>query len=210
MQLTGKVALVTGGSRGIGRGIAIALAEAGAQVALTYKVNQGLAEQAVGSIAAQGGKAIAIQMIVEDRSSVRRAITEARSNLGSINILVNNAATVQEKPFDTITDADWAHMLAVNLKGPFVCCQEVLPDMLRQEWGRIINISSIGGQWGGYNQVHYAAAKAGLISLTRSLAKIYSNQGIITNSVALGLVRTDMSSNEIESEAGSEKFAIFQ
>jgi len=205
MQLTGKVALVTGGSRGIGRGIAIALAEAGAQVALTYKVNQDLAEQAVESIAAQGGKAIAIQMIVEDRSSIRRAVAEARSSLGPINLLVNNAATVQEKPFDMITDADWAHMLTVNLQGPFVCCQEVLPDMLRQEWGRIINISSIGGQWGGFNQVHYAAAKAGLISLARSLARIYSRQGITTNAVAPGLVRTEMSARELDSDAGREK-----
>jgi len=205
MQLTGKVALVTGGSRGIGRGIAIALAEAGAQVMLTYKVNQDLAEQAVESIAAQGGKAIAIQMTVEDRSSIRRAVAEARSSLGPINILVNNAATVQEKPFDTITDADWAHMLAVNLQGPFVSCQEVLPDMLRQEWGRIINISSIGGQWGGFNQVHYAAAKAGLISLARSLARIYSRQGITANAVAPGLVRTEMSARELDSDAGRKK-----
>ena len=200
-----KVALVTGGSRGIGRGIAVALAEAGVHVALTYNVNQDLAEQVVETVTAKGGRAVAIQMTVEDRTSVRRAIAEAKSKLGPINILVNNAAIAQEKPFDTITDADWDHMLAVNLRGPFVCCQEVLPDMLRQGWGRIINISSIGGQWGGFNQVHYAAAKAGLISLTRSLARIYSGEGITTNAVAPGLVGTEMSARELDSDAGQEK-----
>ena len=203
--LTGHVALVTGGSRGIGRGIAIALAEAGANVALTYNVNQALAQQVVETITASGGQAIAIQMTVQDRTSVRRAIAETRNSLGPISILVNNAGIAQEKPFDTITDVDWDTMLAVNLRGPFTCCQEALLDMLKQEWGRIVNITSIGGQWGGFNQVHYAAAKAGLISLTRSLARIYSRQGITTNAVAPGLVATEMSAREVDSDAGQEK-----
>jgi len=203
--LAGKIALVTGGSRGIGRGIAIALSDAGANVALTYKINQDLAEQVVEAITTRGGNAIAIQMTVEDRTDVRRVGAEVRNSLGSIGILVNNAAIAQEKSFDTITDADWEHMMAVNLRGPFVCSQEVLPDMLKRGWGRIINISSIGGQWGGFNQVHYAAAKAGLISLTRSLARIYSKQKITANAVAPGLVLTDMSAREVGSEAGQEK-----
>lgn len=205
MRLQDKVALVTGGSRGIGRAIAIALAEAGAQVALTYKVKQDLAEQVIKFIGAKGGKAIAVQMAVEDRAKVRQAIDEIRDNVGPIGILVNNAAIAQEKPFDSITDADWDDMLAVNLRGPFICCQEVLTDMLKKRWGRIINITSIGGQWGGVNQVHYAAAKAGLINLTRSLARIYSQQGITTNAVAPGLVHSDMSARELNSEAGQEK-----
>lgn len=205
MRLDGLTALVTGGSRGIGRGIAIALANAGASVALTYNKNHDLAREVVKSIEASKGTAVAIQMTVEDRASVRRAFDEARGTLGPVTVLVNNAAMAQEKPFDTITDADWDRMVAVNLRGPFVCCQEALPDMLKQGWGRIINITSIGGQWGGFNQVHYAAAKAGLISLTRSLAKIYSKQGIITNAVAPGLVQTDMSADELNSEAGLEK-----
>jgi len=205
MQLTNKVAMVTGGSRGIGRGIAIELADSGSDVALTYHTNEGLAQEIVETITAHGGNAIAIQMTVEDRTSVKRAMTEVRESLGDINILVNNAAIAQEKPFDTITDVDWDNMLSVNLRGPFICCQEVLPDMLKRGWGRIINITSIGGQWGGFNQVHYAAAKAGLISLTRSLARIYSKQKITANAVAPGLVLTDMSAREVDSEAGQEK-----
>jgi len=205
MLLTGKVALVTGGSRGIGRSIALACAKAGARVALTYNVNANLADEVVGAISTLGSKAVRIQASVENRSSVRRAMSEAKSELGPVDILVNNAALAQEKPFHTITDMDWNQMLAVNLGGPFICCQEVLPDMLKRNWGRIINISSIGGQWGGFNQVHYAASKAALISLTRSLARIYSGQGITTNAVAPGLVSTEMSAAEIDSAAGREK-----
>lgn len=205
MQLSGRVALVTGGSRGIGRGIAIALAQAGARVALTYRSNRDLAAETAAVIQAQSGTAIALPMTVEDRQSVRRAIHEVKSQLGPIDILVNNAAIAQEKPFETITDADWSMMMQVNLQGPFICCQEVLPDMVSRAWGRIINITSIGGQWGGLNQVHYAAAKAGLINLTRSLARIYSRHGITANAVAPGLVLTDMSRRELESEAGRQK-----
>jgi len=208
MGFAGKVGLVTGGSRGLGRGIAVALAEAGAQVALTYHTRRNSAEEVVNAIVARGGRAVGIQMTVEDRVSVRQAITEVKGQLGPINILVNNAARAQEKPFAAITDADWDSMLAVNLRGPFSCCQEVLPDMLEQGWGRIINISSIGGQWGGFNQAHYAAAKAGLISLTRSLARIYSRQGITTNAVAPGLVHTDMAAHELDSTAGQEKVRV--
>jgi NAD(P)-dependent dehydrogenase (short-subunit alcohol dehydrogenase family) len=205
MLLEGKIVLVTGGSRGIGRSIALRCAKEGASLALTYNVNRELAEEVVGAIRSEGGKAIGIQASIEERSSASRAIAETKRALGPVDILVNNAAIAQEKPFHTITDMDWNQMLAVNLGGPFICCQEVLPDMLKQNWGRIINISSIGGQWGGFNQVHYAASKAALISLTRSLARIYSGQGITTNAVAPGLVSTEMSAAEIDSAAGREK-----
>src|SRR6185295_246459 len=120
-------------------------------------------------------------------------------------VLVNNAAIAQEKPFLEISEDDWDRMFAVNLRGPFACAQEVLPDMLRQGWGRIVNISSIGGQWGGVLQVHYACAKAGLNNLTRSLAKLYSGQGVTTNTVAAGLVATSMIANELDTPAGREK-----
>jgi NAD(P)-dependent dehydrogenase (short-subunit alcohol dehydrogenase family) len=118
---------------------------------------------------------------------------------------VNNAAIAQEKPFLEIADADWDRMLAVNLRGPFACAQEVLPGMLTLGWGRIVNISSVGGQWGGMLQVHYACAKAGLNNLTRSLAKLYSANGVTTNTVAAGLVSTTMIANELETEAGKAK-----
>ncbi|MFQ5740236.1 MAG: SDR family NAD(P)-dependent oxidoreductase [Acidobacteriota bacterium] len=204
-KTTSRIALVTGGSRGVGAGIAQALARSGARVALTYQTGVAQAAQVVANIESMGFVARAIPMTVEDRGSVRGAVEEIGEVFGPVNILVNNAAVGQEKPFETITDADWDHVLAVNLRGPFSCCQEVLPGMLHQGWGRIINIASIGGQWGGFNQVHYAAAKAGLVNLTRSLAKIFSHRGITANAVSPGLVRTDMSAGELESEAGREK-----
>ncbi len=130
-----------------------------------------------------------------------------RRTFGAVDVLVNNAAIAQEKPFLELGIADWDLMLAVNLRGPFACSQEVLPDMLKQRWGRIVNISSVGGQWGGMNQVHYACAKAGLNNLTRSLAKLYSAQGVLTNTVAPGLVATQMVANELQTAGGKEKAA---
>lgn len=205
MKGENKTAFVTGGCRGIGRGISIALSRTGAAVALSYNTNKALAEEVVGEIAATGGRAIAVRMDVADRLSVKSAVEEIKDSLGPVGILVNNAAVAQEKPFDAIMDGDWDSMLAVNLRGPFACSQEVLGDMVEAGWGRIINIASIGGQWGGFNQVHYAAAKAGLISLTMSLARIYSFRGITTNAVAPGLVATDMAAPELDSPAGREK-----
>lgn len=205
IDLKNRVALVTGGSRGIGRRIAISLSKAGAIVALTYNVNQILSEQVVQEIIAAGGHALTINMKIEDRLSVKQGISKIADTFGPINILINNAAIAQEKPFETITDEDWDKMLAVNLKGPFICIQEVLPFMIKKNWGRIINTVSIGGQWGGFNQVHYAAAKAGLINLTRSIAKIYSIYGITSNAISPGLVNTDMVQKELSTDAGKEK-----
>jgi NAD(P)-dependent dehydrogenase (short-subunit alcohol dehydrogenase family) len=200
-----RVALVTGGSRGIGRGIAEALARGDVRVALTYQQESAKAAEVAAGITKAGGTAVALSLIVEDRGSVKRAMESVQRSLGPIDILVNNAAIAQEKPFPEITDADWDRMLAVNLRGPFACSQEVIPGMLERKWGRIVNISSIGGQWGGMNQVHYAVAKAGLNNLTRSLAKLYSARGITSNTVAIGLVQTDMSGPELDTPAGREK-----
>ena len=121
--------------------------------------------------------------------------------------MVNNAALVQEKPFEKLTDADWDRMLAVNLRGAFIVAQETLPAMQAKKWGRIINITSIGGQWGGMRQVHYAASKAGLINFTHSLARLYSGAGITANAIAPGLVATDMIAKELKSKAGKQKAA---
>jgi len=200
-----RVALVTGGSRGIGRGIAQTLARNGMRVVFTFNEHADAASAIVEELEKDGHKALAIQMAAEERSSLVEALELVRHRWGPVDILVNNAAIAQEKPFDTITDQDWDHMMAVNLRGPFICAQECLPDMIERGWGRIINITSIGGQWGGFNQVHYAASKAGLINLTRSLAKLYSGKGVTTNAVAIGLVQTDMSAAELATEAGQEK-----
>jgi acetoacetyl-CoA reductase/3-oxoacyl-[acyl-carrier protein] reductase len=200
-----RVALVTGGSRGIGRAIASTLAVRGHAVALTYATSEREAQSAAEAIARNGGRAIAVRLAAEDRASIRAAVDHVRDALGVVSVLVNNAAVAQEKPFLEISDADWDRMLAVNLRGPFACAQEVLPDMLKQRWGRIVNISSIGGQWGGMLQVHYACAKAGLNNLTRSLAKLYSADGVRANTVAAGLVATEMIANELDTPAGRDK-----
>jgi len=205
MRLKDKVALVTGGSQGIGKAIAIALAKEGVNVALTYNTNREKALSVVKDIENTGNKAICVQLDHRSRENIHQVIEKVHRSFGKITILVNNAAIAQEKPFETITDEDWNDMMAVNLHGPFVLCQEVIPDMLEQRWGRIINICSVGGQWGGINQVHYAAAKAGLINLTKSLGRIYSKNGITSSAVAPGLVGTDMAAEELDTPAGREK-----
>lgn len=205
MHLNGKVALVTGASRGIGKAIAIALSKKGVNVVLTYKINKEKALSVVKEIENNGYSAICTRLDQKSRENIRQVIEEVHKSFGKINILVNNAAIAQEKPFETITDEDWDNMMVINLRGPFILSQEIIPDMMEQRYGRIVNITSIGGQWGGYNQVHYAATKAGLISLTKSLAKIHSKYGITTNAVAPSLVGTEMSKRELETEAGKKK-----
>ena len=201
MMLEDRVGLVTGSSRGIGSEIARAMAQAGAEVVVSYNHNKALAE----AVASDIGAKLVLQIDISQRDSVRAAVQRVHDVFGHLDILVNNAAISQEKPFETITDEDWDQMMVVNLRGPFICCQEVLPGMLERKFGRIINVASIGGQWGGYNQVHYAVSKAGVIALTRSLARIYSEHGITTNAIAPGLVFTEMSAREIESEEGKAK-----
>src|SRR5205814_3595803 len=152
--------------------------------------------------------AFAVQIDISRRASVKRAVALCTKHFGAgIDIVVNNAALAQEKPFETLTDADWDRMLAVNLRGAFIVAQECLPGMLARKWGRIINITSIGGQWGGMRQVHYAAAKAGLINFTHSLARLYSGAGITANAVSPGLVATGMVKKELASKAGKRKAA---
>lgn len=200
-----RVALVTGGSRGIGKAIAVALAQQGVDVALTYRSNQEKATLVVREIERAGSRAVCLQLDQSTRTGIRELVRQVHATIGKVDVLVNNAAIAQEKPFETITDADWDTVMAVNLRGVFALCQELLPDMTEKGWGRIVNISSIGGQWGGVNQVHYAVAKAGVIGLTRSLARIYSSRGITINAVAPGLVQTEMSAAELATEAGREK-----
>lgn len=198
--------LVTGGSKGVGKYISEFLCTAGYDVALTYNSNKALASAVEEEHKNARGEIKSFHMQVENRDSVRKAIKAIENHFSSnIQCLVNNAAIAQEKPFEKITDSDWNKMLSVNLQGPFICSQEVLPKMIENKWGRIINITSIGGQWGGFNQVHYAASKAGLINLTQSLAKLFSNDGVLTNAIAIGLVETEMSKDEINREDGKQK-----
>jgi NAD(P)-dependent dehydrogenase (short-subunit alcohol dehydrogenase family) len=197
-----RLALVTGAGSGIGKATALALLDAGYLVACGYNANRAGAE------AIRHSNARAVKIDIVSRASVKRAVAACEKHFGrAIDIVVNNAALAQEKPFETITDADWDRMLAVNLRGAFIVAQETLPAMQARKWGRIVNITSIGGQWGGMRQVHYAAAKAGLINLTHSLARLYSAHGITANAVSPGLVATDMIRKELKSKTGRQKAA---
>jgi len=190
-----KLVFVTGASKGIGQAIADAFSKQGYQVAYGYN-----------NTPINKTNCFSVKVNIANRNSIKKAIVESERHFNThISILINNGAISQEKNFLTISDDDWENMLNVNLKGAFSFSQEVLPNMIEQKWGRIINITSIGGQWGGFNQVHYAASKAALISLTNSLAKIYSKDGITTNAISPGLVATEMSEAELNSEAGKEK-----
>ena len=200
-----RVALITGGSRGIGKAIAERLSADGIVVYLTYRVEEALAMDVCDRIRAKGGKAQCFQLDLISREQIDQLVDTIVKIEGKCDVLVNNAGYGKETPFEEITDDDWDHMLHVNLWSMFALSQRIIPLMITQQWGRIINLSSIGGQWGGVKQVHYAVAKAGVIGLTRSLAKIYSKHSITINALSPGLVHTDAAANEIDSKLGDKK-----
>ncbi len=191
-SLAGRNAVVTGGSRGIGRAIAIALAEAGADVALTYRERRDEAMEVVRTIDSLGRKAVALQMDVADRASVEATARDARGSLGPISVLVNNAGINKPTDFDQVTDQDWDTILATNLKGPFVCAQVFLPLLAETKNGSIVHVGSVSGQYGGPRTAHYAASKAGLISLAQVIARFGAQHGVRSNVVAAGLIASDM------------------
>ena len=196
-----KIAFVTGGSGGIGKSICLKLIKSGFYVAVGYKTNKKDATNLT-----KKNPAIAIQVDVSSRKSIKKSIQSCKKFFGqNIDVLINNAAISQEKSFEKISDTDWDNMLVSNLRGAFSFSQEVIPYMIKSKWGRIVNVVSIGGQWGGCNQIHYAASKAGLINLTTSLAKLYSKNGITINAVSPGLVKTEMIANELKTTSGKNK-----
>jgi len=201
-RLSGKVAVVTGSSRGIGRAIALEFARQGAALVITYNREVAEAEEVVRQILNGGGIAFAVQLDVRDRQKVRGIFAEAHKRFGRIDVLVNNAAINKRGFFDEVNDEDWDMIMDVNLKGPFICCQEVFSYMTRQRGGRIINIASVAGQYHGPKTVHYAVSKAGLISLTKVVARYGAPHNILVNAVAPGIILTDQTRDELDSPAG--------
>ncbi len=198
ISLEGRVAFVTGGSRGLGRAIAIALADAGADVALTYRTQREHALNVVRQIETRGRRAVALEMDVTDRSSVEAAAKDARGALGPISILINNAGINKPTDFDQVTDADWDEILDTNLKGPFVCAQVFLPLLAEADNGAIVHMGSVSGQYGGPRTAHYAASKAGLISLGQVVARFAAQHGVRSNTVSAGLIQSDMAATGMQ------------
>ena len=192
MRLDGKVALVTGGSRGIGRAIALALADAGADVAVTCRAREDAAAEVVATIRAKGRRALAAVADVRDRAAVRAALGRIEAELGGLDVLVNNAGVNKPTDFDQVTDEDWDEILGVNLKGPFVVTQEALPYLRRRGGGSVVMVGSVSGQYGGPRTAHYAASKAGLISLAQVIARFGARDGVRCNTVAAGLIASEM------------------
>ena len=191
MKLEGRVALITGASQGIGHTCALALAREGATVAVAAR-NQPKLEELVSQIAASGGKAAAFVMDVAEEDQVKAGIKSALAQFGKVDILVNNAGITRDQLVMRMKRADWDSVLNTNLTSAYLCIQNVIPSMLKQRWGRIINIASIFGQMGQAGQANYSASKAGLIGLTMAIAREVASRSITCNAVAPGFIETNM------------------
>ncbi len=191
-DLLGRVALVTGASRGLGRAIALQLARAGADVALNYRENAAAAHEAVAEIEALGRKAVALKADVGDPVAARELVASTRIALGPATILVNNAGIARPQKIEDITNEDWDELIRVNLSSAFYVTQAALSAMRAARWGRIINLSSVAAHVGGVVGPHYAASKAGLLGLTHSYAALLVKEGITANAISPALIDTDM------------------
>jgi len=191
-RLAGKVALVTGSSRGIGRQIAFELAKEGALLAIHYNKSEEAAKRLSAEIAKLGTECITVKADLSRNEDIQELISAATKALGSVEILVNNAGISKPQKLPDITENDWDEIIRLNLKAAFLITQAVLPRMRERKWGRIIYISSVAAQLGGVIGPHYAASKAGLIGLTHSYANILSKEGITVNAIAPALIATEM------------------
>lgn len=202
MVLSNKVAIITGASRGIGKAIALAMANAGAKVVVNYASNDVAAGEVVEQIRATGQKAIMFKADVAESEAADGLIQAAQAEFGRIDILVNNAGITRDNLLVRMKDEDWDAVLGLNLKGAFNCSRAAAKAMLKQKYGRIINISSVVGLTGNPGQANYAAAKAGLLGMTKSLAKELASRNITVNAVAPGYIRTEMTAQLPEKVSG--------
>ena len=202
-QLDGRVALVTGGSRGIGKAIALALAAAGAAVAVNYRARGAEAESVADAIRKSGGKAAAFGADVSLGAAVLGMVGQVEDQFGPIDILVNNAGMAEKRGLEDITEEDFDRTIAVNLKSVFLCTQAVLPGMRARRWGRIVNISSIAARGAGGVSVAYNASKAGMEGLTRGYAARLAAEGVTVNAIAPGLIDTEMGQPLIAAGVGA-------
>ena len=208
-RLKGKVCMITGGGRGLGKAMALAFAREGAKaIAISYVSNEQYAEETCKEIAELGSTAYMTPVEVTNRDSIKSWVNHIIDVEGHIDVLVNNAGINRQGPIDTVTEEDWDEIMAVNLKGPFLVSQEVLPDMVESGGGRIINIASVSGLYGGPTTAHYAASKAGLISLTQVLARYGAEHGILVNSISPGIIETDLTREELRSGGGAGVVAL--
>jgi 3-oxoacyl-[acyl-carrier protein] reductase len=191
-ELEGKVALVTGGSRGIGRQIALALARQGVDIAVNYHRSENEANIVLSEVEECGSRCITIRADVSKGSDVAYMRDIIINKLGVVQILINNAGIARPQPIEQISEKDWDEIIETNLKSAFLVTQAVLPEMRTKGWGRIVNMSSVAAQIGGVVGPHYAASKAGLIGLTHSYASLLSKEGITVNTIAPALIATEM------------------
>ncbi len=192
MRLKGRTALVTGSSRGLGRAIALTLADEGADVAVNYVRSKSEAEDVANAIRVKGRRTVVCQADVSDYNQVTAMKQSVDEALGPIDILVNNAGVISDKTFVKMDFAQWQRVLSVNLDGTFYCSKVFIEGMLAKGWGRIVNMTAFTGQAGNFGQANYAAATAGIMAFTKSLAKELASKGITVNAVAAGFAETDM------------------
>lgn len=201
--LKGKVALVTGASRGIGRAIAVSLATAGADVVLNFLAQSKEAQAVESEILHLGRRCCSIQADVSVASDVERLARDAQERIGAVDVLVNNAGISRPQAIDQVKESDWDELIAANLKSCFLVTQAFLPPMRARKWGRIINLSSVAAQIGGVVGPHYAASKAGMLGLTHYYARYLAAEGITVNAIAPALIETDMTRTNLRASAGN-------